>query len=37
MHVNLESNTDTPILHMGVNDILQDSTPDNVTNYIKIV
>ena len=35
MNVNLDSNIDTIILHIGVNDILQDSTPDNVINYIK--
>ena len=37
MDVNVESNTDTIVLHIGVNDILQDSTLDNVINYIKIV
>ena len=36
MDVNLESNIDTIILHISVNDdILQDSTPNNVINYIK--
>ena len=37
MDVNLESNIDTTTLHIGVNDILQDSTLDNVINYIKNV
>ena len=32
-----ESNIDTITLHIGVNDILQDSTLDNVINYIKNV
>ena len=37
MDVNLESDIDTIILHIGVNDILQNSTPDNVINHIKNV
>ena len=37
MNINLGSNIDTIILHIVVNHILQDITPDNVTNYIKNV
>lgn len=35
MDVNLDSNLDSIILYISVNDILQDSTPDSFKSYIK--
>ena len=36
MDVNLEIDIDTIILHICVNDILQDSTPDNVIDHMML-
>ena len=36
MDVNLEIDIDTIILRIGVNDILQDSPPDNVIDHIML-
>ena len=35
MDVNLDSNLDSIIMYISVNDILQDSTPDSFKSYIK--
>lgn len=35
MDVKLDSNIDSIILHISVNDILQDSTPDSFKSYIR--
>lgn len=36
MDVKLDSNIDSIILHISVNDILQDSTPDNAIDHMML-
>ena len=35
MNLNMKNNIDTILLHIGVNDVFEDRTSDNVISYIK--